>query len=189
MIIASKKTKKNRHQSINGPNQQGILWFIFQGHALQTYNTVACQCSNKDNTKYLSLVSSKGAVTVFTVSHDETVQCSTSYLFNSSCLSPKQQTLAKGLYRCQLPPLLIWFHTSPPWPVAVGHWPVQAFCLDICLWRQNDFCCSFFSSSVTSLFVGSGQMDCRCSRTIPFSPNQLCNREDWSEEIEMENIQ
>lgn len=82
-------------------------------------------------------------MTVITVSHGEAVQHSTSYLFNSSCLSPKQQTLAKGLYRCQLPPLLIWFLTSSPGPVAVSRSAVHAFCLDICLWRQKDFCRRF----------------------------------------------
>lgn len=128
-----RRQKKNRYRPL-GQNS------IFQGHALQTPTTLFLVTAvMKITATDLSLVSSKGAVTVTTVSPGETEQRSTSYLFNSFCPSAKQQTLAKGLYWCQLPPLLIWFLTSSPGPAAVSHWCVQAVCLDIWLWRQRDF--------------------------------------------------
>ncbi len=40
-------------------DQLRSLWLIFQGHALQTYNTVTCQYPNEENTKDVSLVSTE----------------------------------------------------------------------------------------------------------------------------------
>lgn len=39
--------------------QHSMLWFIFQGHVHQACNAVACQGSNEEETKDMSLVSSE----------------------------------------------------------------------------------------------------------------------------------
>lgn len=96
--------------------------------------------------KMVSLVSTeKYDVTIITVQQGETVERSASYLINLSGLSSKQQTLAKGLYRRQLPSLLIWILTSLLGPGAVSHWAVQAFCLD-----KRTFVADFVVSSSLS---------------------------------------